>query len=94
MQWGDAYREFHTAAWREVHRVLRPGGLFVLNIKDHVRAGVRQHVAAWHRRTVESIGFDRIETWTVPLSGMRYGANHGARVDREFVYVLRRRNRG
>ena len=42
MQWGPAYRDFHTAAWVEVRRVLRPGGRFVLNVKDHVRGGVVQ----------------------------------------------------
>lgn len=90
MQWGDEYREFHERAWLQVRRVLRPGGLFVLNIKDHVRGDRRQHVSAWHRRTVEALGFRRLETWTVPVLGMRHGANNGARLDSEFVYVFER----
>jgi tRNA G10 N-methylase Trm11 len=42
MHWGDEYRRFHDRAWRQAARVLKPGGLFVLNVKDHVRAGKRQ----------------------------------------------------
>ncbi len=48
LQWGDAYRDLHRLAWAEAVRVLRPGGRFVLNIKDHIRGGQRQHVAGWH----------------------------------------------
>lgn len=46
MQWGDKYKAFHVAAWTEARRVLQPGGLFVLNIKDHIRAGKLQPVTA------------------------------------------------
>jgi tRNA G10 N-methylase Trm11 len=38
LHWGAEYQRFHSLAWREVWRVVRPGGRFVLNIKDHVRA--------------------------------------------------------
>ena len=34
LQWGQAYRDFHAAAWVEASRVFRPGGRFLLNIKD------------------------------------------------------------
>lgn len=52
LQWGDAYRQIHEAAWAEAVRVLRPGGRFVLNIKDHIRGGERQHVSGWHITTL------------------------------------------
>lgn len=90
LHWGDEYRAFHEQAWAEVYRVLRPRGLFVLNVKDHIKDGERQRVSAWHRRTVESIGFARLETVTVPLRGMRHGANYDARLDVEYVYAFRR----
>lgn len=56
MQWGDEYRYFHERAWAEAVRVLKPGGRFVLNIKDHVRDGVQQPVAAWHVATLVDLG--------------------------------------
>lgn len=90
MQWGDAYRTLHEAAWREAWRVLRPDGIFVLNVKDHVRGGERQRVSAWHRRTVEAIGFIRVATTPIKLGGYRHGRNHDSRMDREYVFTFRR----
>lgn len=52
MQWGDRYRDFHERAWTEALRVLRPGGRFVLNIKDHIRGGEWIDVAGWHVSTL------------------------------------------
>lgn len=48
MYWGGRYRAFHEDAWAEADRVLRPGGRFVLNIKDHIKLHERQYVAGWH----------------------------------------------
>jgi len=48
MYWGGRYRTFHETAWAEANRVLRPGGRFVLNIKDHIKLHERQFVTGWH----------------------------------------------
>jgi len=48
MYWGGRYRAFHEDAWAEADRVLRPGGRFVLNIKDHIKLHERQFVTGWH----------------------------------------------
>lgn len=37
MPWGPKYWEFHKKAWMEARRVLRPGGPFVLDIKDFLK---------------------------------------------------------
>ncbi len=58
LQWGPRYRTFHTAAWTEAARVLRPGGHLLLNIKDHVRGGEQQPVAAWHTASLTRLGLD------------------------------------
>src|SRR5690606_1661815 len=39
MQWGEAYREAHRRIWAECIRVLRSGGVFVVNVKNHIRRG-------------------------------------------------------
>lgn len=90
MQWGGEYRDLHERAWAEAHRVLRHGGILVLNIKDHVRNGQRARVAAWHRRTIEGLGFTREATYRVAARGFRHGENHDARAGHELVYVFRR----
>ena len=88
LQWGDKYRDFHRRAWAEAARVLRPGGVFVLNCKDHVRAGVVQEVTAWHVATLEGLGFMLEDSVQVACPGMRYGKNHGARVEYEWVIKM------
>lgn len=88
MAWGDEYRELHVAAWREVRRVLRPGGLFVLNIKNHVKNGRAVKVAQWHRQAVLDLGLEELWRWDVPLDGYGFGQNRGARVTSEQVYVF------
>ena len=76
MQWGPAYRIAHDRMWREVVRVLRPGGLFVLNVKDHDRAYKRQRVTAWHLGNLTMIhGLVLDHTEDIACPGMGYGAN-------------------
>jgi len=91
LQWGDSYRNFHVRAWGEALRVLRPGGAFVLNCKDHIRAGVVQPVTAWHIAELERCGLDVIEDIEIPVTGLGFGANATIRVDHEHVVVMRRR---
>lgn len=90
MQWGEEYRVFHVTCWNEVYRLLKPGGLFVLNVKDHIRAGVKQPVVAWHRAVCKQLKFILIEDIEIPVRGNRQGENHEVRVDVEHVMVLRR----
>ena len=85
MQWGARYRAFHVAAWTEARRVLQPGGVFVLNIKDHIRGGKRQHVTNWHIEALEALGFRMTDHEKIDCPGMRWGANGSARVDYESV---------
>lgn len=89
MQWGFDYRELHRQAWRETYRVLRPSGLFLLNVKDHMRGGERVHVTRWHRQTCVQLGFEVVRTRRLTLRGMRMGANRD-RVPFETVFAMRK----
>jgi len=86
MQWGPAYREFHERTWSEVLRVIRPGGTFILNIKNHVRKGVEEPVAQWHVGALTMLGFGLSAIRMVKSEGNRYGKNGGVRVDYEYVF--------
>lgn len=88
LQWGEAYRALHRTAWAEAVRTLAPGGLFVLNISDHIRAGKRIPVSAWHRATLEEVGLIHRATHEVATPRQRMGANHAARVECEYVMVF------
>lgn len=90
LQWGEAYCDLHVRAWREVHRVLVPAGLFVLNIKDHIRNHEVVPVSAWHDEIIQSLGFRRVAHETVEVTGMGFGANRDARLGFEHVYQYRK----
>jgi len=89
MHYGPAYRELHRAVWLEVARVVKPGGLFLLNVKDFIRDGRRVRVSEWHRRTVIKCGFVQESTVLIPQRGLRHGANR-ERIPNELIYVMRR----
>ena len=89
MQWGDEYREFHAKAWTEAKRVLQPGGVFILNMKDHIRKGERQWVTNWHVVHLQTVlGFHEVRAERIKTRGLAYGANHAARIDYEEVVTL------
>lgn len=90
MQWGERYREAHRRIWTECIRVLKPGGIFVLNVKNHIRAGKLIRVSQWHANELERQGLEQIARHRVDTPGMRNGANAELRVDGEDVWVFRK----
>lgn len=89
MHWGDEYRDLHYKAWSEAVRVLRPGGRFVLNIKDHIRGGAQMPVSHWHVATLVSLGlhFRPELSRGVQTGHLRQGANP-ERAGQELVLVF------
>lgn len=101
MQWGKAYRELHAAVWVECRRVLQPGGILVVNCKDHFRSeknnggkSRRQEVCAWHWNVITGIGFEPIDKIKIPLRGdrntVRYRSRGNATIDYEEVRSWRK----
>jgi tRNA G10 N-methylase Trm11 len=88
MQWGERYWRFHTDAWKEARRVLVEGGLFVLNIKDHIRAGKLMPVTDWHAGCLRTLGFRLVEHVEIDTPAMRYGRNGELRVPYESVILF------
>lgn len=89
LQWGNRYRDFHQRVWIEARRVLPPAGVFVLNIKDHIRAGQRQYVTDWHIECLEGLGFVMVRHEQVETPSHRFGANSEARMPYESVILFR-----
>lgn len=90
LQWGKSYRSLHRVAWMEARRVLRPGGLFLLNGKNHVRAGHEQRVVEWHMGVLAGLGFRLSHVQVIPTAGLADGANHDLRVEGERVVTFRK----
>ena len=94
MQWGATYRTKNSLILWDCYRVLKPGGIFVLNVSDHYRQHRRQWVTKWWLREVVATGFLVRRGFRVYTSRMRNGANAEARVPYEMVYVLQKPNGG
>jgi tRNA G10 N-methylase Trm11 len=90
LQWGEAYQDLHRRAWQEAFRVLRHEGLCLVNVSDHIRAGLRQRVVDWHLSTLIETGFLVETVLSVPTPRLRHGANAHLRVDDEKLLVVRR----
>jgi hypothetical protein len=90
MQWGLEYRKFHIDAWAEVFSVLKRGGLFILNISDHVRKGEIMPVSEWHKKIIIDIGFTFVEEYRIETPRMRYGENYRARVGYENLFIFKK----
>lgn len=87
MHWGDEYRELHAEVWAEVRRVLKPDGLFLVELKNHIRGGVEQQVREWHDRTIRELGFIDLARQPLGVRHLRQGAN--TKRCPAFVYVYR-----
>lgn len=85
MQWGNDYKAFHELAWTRLTPLLKHGGLFLLNVSDHIRKGQRERVSSWHVRTLENCGLHVVDMQSVETKRMKYGANGEVRVGAEYV---------
>lgn len=90
LQWGPKYQEFHEKAWAEAARVLKPDGVFLLNVKDHIRGGELQPVTQWHVDTLGAIGLHPVETIAVKTPSLTRGRNHELRAPCEWVIKFTR----
>jgi tRNA G10 N-methylase Trm11 len=90
MQWGEEYCEAHRDIWAECIRVLRRGGIFVLNVKNHIRGGKIIPVSEWHMATLFDLGLRPERRIQVDTPGMRRGENSRLRVTTEDIWCLRK----
>lgn len=90
MQWGEDYKLLHKKAWIECRRVLEDRGFILLNIKDHIRKGKRQHVTRWHMETISSLGFILENRIRVNAKGLKEGANRNVRINNEWLLLFRK----
>lgn len=86
------YRQGHTLAWAEAVRVLRPGGLFVINLKNHMAGGVIQRVSQWHKAVLrDTLRMQEVDDTSVAVSGRHSGAHTDVRAEQtEKIYIFSR----
>ena len=69
-------------------KVLKKGGIFIVNVSDHIRAGQVVPVVEWHRDVLIDMGMKLVEEKKVNTPRMGFGANRKARVQYEHIMVL------
>lgn len=87
MHFGAEYCQLHANVWIECLRVLKSQGLLVLNTKDFIRDGLLTPVTDWHSECLSRLGFTFLYRLSVPVRGLRHGANNTLRVDHEDITV-------
>ena len=92
MQWGGVYRDKHVAVYKECRRVLKPDGIFVLNVSNHIRKGVEVDVTQWHIDTLLGFGFVLKEKRRIETPRMKFGANADKRTNAEFILIFETNN--
>lgn len=93
-QWGKRYRSLHRAFVTEGNRVVRSGGLAILNITNHYRTlrtgedPVEQRVSEWWMRELIRQGHTIDHVARINTRKYKFGANRH-RTDGELVIVTR-----
>ncbi|OQY87161.1 MAG: hypothetical protein B6D41_12320 [Chloroflexi bacterium UTCFX4] len=88
LQFGAAYCERHARAWGEAKRVLKRGGLFLLNVSNHIRGGRQVDVSQWHVETLCGMGLRWRASHCIPTPRNRFGAHGNLRCECEYVFVF------
>ena len=83
------YKLGHALAWAESVRVLKVGGLFVINLKNTIKLGVITRMSQWHRDLLrDELGLKEIDDTAVPTKGRMSGANYDVRAENaEKLYI-------
>lgn len=96
LYWGDAYRDLHAKFLAEASRVLKPDGLFVLNISNHKKTlkrgepAVEQRVSEWFMGVFLSMGYKLEHVVPIKTPRYKYGQNSETRTEHEFVICMRK----
>lgn len=90
MQFGIQYKTLHIIVWHECFRVIRNGGIMVLNFKNHIRNGAEADVFSWHIQQLIKTGFKLREVIQIKAGGMRYGSGRVLRIPYEYIATVQK----
>lgn len=90
MQWGFSYQRWATSVVDAMAYMVKPGGLVVLNISNHIRKGQEMLVSEYWLTELLRYGLKFERAIDVDTPRMGFGENGNLRVDREWVFVTRK----
>lgn len=85
---GGVYRDKHKRIYENIVPMIKHNGLFVLNIKNHIRKGSIIDVVDWHINTLCNLGMIKLDDILVEVGSMKFGANYNARISDEHIVIL------
>lgn len=88
--WQLEYWRKQIAYWIEAFRILRSGGLFMLDVKNFIKSNKVVDVVGQHRQLVLLAGFEIERELRLEARGLRHGANYKARVDHHVIIISRK----
>lgn len=90
MQFGSNYKNKHIKIYKHLFDVLKDGGCFILNIKNHIRGGKEIDVVDFHKSAMEEAGFIEEQDIKIEVPCMGFGQNRNARVPYEHLIKFRK----
>lgn len=90
LQWGEEYKNKHTKIYKELFRVLKDNGLFIINIANHIRKGREIDVSSWTKQILIETGFTLEEEIKIETQKMKYGANKNLRIPYEYIFFFKK----
>ena len=90
MQWGSEYMEKHDRIYKHLASLVKNGGLFVCNVKNHIRKGKEIDVKSFHEESLKKSGFQKTKEIFVESKGNGFGANADKRTTGEYIMVFQK----
>ena len=91
LPYGPEYKKLHGLAWCEAVRVLKPDGLFVINLKNFIARHAIVPMSQFHRNMLRSLGLEEFDDTSIPTRGRPSGENADVRAEQvEKIYLYTR----
>ena len=90
MQFGKNYKNKHKQIYKHLFGLVKHGGIFVLNIKNHIRRGEEVDVVGFHKEALTQSGFTLEEDKVIQTHCMGFGQNRDKRIHEEHIIKFRK----
>lgn len=88
MQWGHEYMEKHERIYKHLASLVKYDGLFICNVKNHIRKGEEVDVKSFHERSIIESGFTKVKEIFIKTNGNCFGANADKRTRGEYILIF------
>lgn len=85
MQFGEAYMDKHRRIYQHLYTLVRGGGIYILNVKNHIRKGEEVDVVSFHKKSLSDVGFTEVTDLIIEAPCMGFGENRNQRIHGEHI---------